>query len=112
MAMDIGILIVSTGFFILVIAISFEIFLNAWKRLPDTFKIALVGKLETPDPSQASQDKPAYLPTQDKPAYLPTQDKPKPPYLWEARLDAMQRDLDRIHCELKALESRIDNRKD
>lgn len=95
MAMNIGILIVSIGFFIFVIALSFNIFLDAWEKLPDTFKIPHVRKPETPeipDPSQAPQD--------------------KPPYLWDVCLYAMRRDLDRLHCELKALESRIDNRKD
>ena len=105
MAMEIGILIVSIGFFILVIAISFEVFLDAWKKIPRTSKITPVGKPETSD---LSQDK---ITPVGKPE---TSDlsHDKPAYLVDVRLDAMQRDLDRIHCELKSLESRINNRKD
>ena len=89
MVAGICLFIVCIGVFIFAITISFDLFLDAWKKLPDTFKITPVGKSKTSDPSQ------------DKPAYLV-----------DVRLDAMQRDIDRLHCELKSLESRINNRKD
>ena len=92
MALNISMLIVSIGFFIFVIAIAIGPFLDAWGKISCIFKIPHVRKSETSETPETPD------PSQDTPAYLVG-----------VRLDAMQRDIDQLHCKLKALESRINN---